>query len=225
VICRGRPQGRDDVCHVEEVMLARFPARIIIAAFVEVIHALVPLKLDPAIFANVIGIQRAGEHDRIAMTARSNDRIMLKVSALLPKNNIRQPIGALVFLQPGRLNMTEQIEAQMISRRAALGILGLAAALGAGMTATVLTSSDAEAQTSGTEQRQDKRQDKRQDRTDRRQQRRTSRTERRVARREARSARRETRRRGSTGSGTTTGSGTPRSGTTGSGTTGQVPRQ
>jgi hypothetical protein len=61
VICRGRPQGRDDVCHVEEVMLARFPARIIIAAFVEVIHALVPLKLDPAIFANVIGIQRAGE--------------------------------------------------------------------------------------------------------------------------------------------------------------------
>jgi hypothetical protein len=150
---------------------------------------------------------------------------MLKVSALLPKNNIRQPIGALVFLQPGRLNMTEQIEAQMISRRAALGILGLAAALGAGMTATVLTSSDAEAQTSGTEQRQDKRQDKRQDRTDRRQQRRTSRTERRVARREARSERRETRRRGSTGSGTTTGSGTPRSGTTGSGTTGQVPRQ
>jgi hypothetical protein len=198
-------------------MLARFPARIIIAAFVEVIHALAPLKLDPAIFANVIGIQRAGEHDRIAVTARSNDRIMLKVSALLPKNNIRQPIGALVFLQPGRLNMTEQIEAQMISRRAALGILGLAAALGAGMTATVLTSSDAEAQTSGTEQRQD--------RTDRRQQRRTSRTERRVARREARSQRRETRRRGSTGSGTTTGSGTPRSGTTGSGTTGQVPRQ
>jgi len=111
--------------------------------------------------------------------------------------------------------MSEKAEAQMISRRTAFWILGTGAALGMGMPVAVLTASDAEAQTSGTERRQDRRQD----RTERRQDRRTSRTERRTARREGRSDRREMRRTGTTGSGTTG------SGTTGSGTTGQTPRQ
>jgi hypothetical protein len=85
----------------------------------------------------------------------------------------------------------------MISRRAAFRILALAV-----VPATVLTTSDAEAQTPGTERREDRRQD----RTERRQERRTSRTE-----------RRDTRRTGTTGSGT--------SGTTGSGNSSQPPRE
>jgi Ni/Co efflux regulator RcnB len=104
--------------------------------------------------------------------------------------------------------MSEKIETQMISRRAAFRIVALAL-----VPATVLTTSDAEAQTSGTERRQDRRQD----RTDRRQERRTGRTERRDTRRESRSERRDTRGPGTTGSGT--------SGTTGSGNKGQAPRE
>jgi 3-oxoacyl-[acyl-carrier-protein] synthase III len=109
--------------------------------------------------------------------------------------------------------MSEKIETQIVSRRVVLSLLGLATAFGAGMPATVLTTSDAEAQTAGTERRQDRRQG----RTERRQERRTSRTERRDVRRESRSERRDTRRTGTTGSGT--------SGTSGSGNTGQAPRQ
>jgi hypothetical protein len=134
--------------------------------------------------------------------------IIPKDNCVLPKCSISQPINALALLQLGRLNMSEKIETQMISRRAAFRILALAV-----VPATVLTALGAEAQTSGTERRQDRRQD----RTERRQERRTSRTERREVRREGRSERRDTRRTGTTGSGT--------SGTTGSGSTGQPPRE
>jgi hypothetical protein len=98
--------------------------------------------------------------------------------------------------------MSEKIEAQMISRRTAFRILGVAT-LGMGMPAVVLTAPDAEAQTPGMERRQDRR---------------TGRHERRQDRRTGRTERRQERRTGTTGSGTTG------SGTTGSGTTGQVPR-
>ena len=106
--------------------------------------------------------------------------------------------------------MSEKIEAQMISRRTAFRILGVAT-FGLGMPAVVLTTPDAEAQTPGMERRQDRR---------------TGRHERRQDRRTGRTERRQERRTGTTGAGTTgtTGSGTTGSGTTGSGTTGQAPR-
>jgi len=91
--------------------------------------------------------------------------------------------------------MYEKIEAQMTTRRTAFWILGMAA-FGMGMPAAVLTASDAEAQTPGTERRQD--------------------------RRTGRHERRQERRTGTTG---TTGTGSPGTGTTGTGTTGQAPRQ
>ena len=52
--------------------------------------------------------------------------------------------------------MCEEIEAQMTTRRTAFWILGMAA-FGMGMPAAVLTASDAEAQTPGTERRQERR--------------------------------------------------------------------
>jgi hypothetical protein len=102
--------------------------------------------------------------------------------------------------------MYEKIEAQMTTRRTAFWILGMAA-FGMGMPAAVLTASDAEAQTPGTERRQDRR---------------TGRHERRQDRRTGRTERRQERRTGTTG---TTGTGSPGTGTTGTGTTGQAPRQ
>ena len=74
--------------------------------------------------------------------------------------------------------MSEIIESELISRRKALGLLGLAAVLG--LTASsVVSVSDAEAQTAGMERRQgrrggrqDRRQGRRGGRQDRRQQRR-----------------------------------------------------
>jgi hypothetical protein len=83
--------------------------------------------------------------------------------------------------------MCEKIEAQMISRRTAFWILGMAA-FGMGMPAAVLTASDADAQTAGTERRQERR---------------TGRTERRQERRTGRTERRQERRTGTTGTGTT----------------------
>ena len=76
--------------------------------------------------------------------------------------------------------MSEKLNSEMISRRRACSLLGLVVALGFAVpTATVLTMSDAEAQTAGMERRQERRTG----RTERRQERRTGRTERRQERR------------------------------------------
>jgi L-aminopeptidase/D-esterase-like protein len=89
--------------------------------------------------------------------------------------------------------MSAIIGSEMISRRKALSLMGLAAAFGLAATPTVLAVSVAEAQTVGME---------------RRHARRVGRHERREARRAARHERREVRRTGTTtgaGTGTTTG--------------------
>ena len=90
--------------------------------------------------------------------------------------------------------MTEKIKSELISRRRAFSLLGLTAALGFAVPSTVLTMSDAEAQTVGMERRQERR---------------TGRHERRETRRTGRHERRETRRGGST---ETTGTGTTSTG-------------
>ena len=87
--------------------------------------------------------------------------------------------------------MTEKIKSDLISRRTAFSLLGVTAALGFAVPATVLTVSDAEAQTSGMERRGERR---------------AGRHERRDTRREGRHERRDTRRGGgaeTTGTGTT----------------------
>ena len=75
--------------------------------------------------------------------------------------------------------MSEIIKSEMISRRKALSLMGLAAAFGLAAAPTVLTVSDAEAQTAGMERRQERRSG----RQERRDERRTGRTERREQRR------------------------------------------
>ena len=75
--------------------------------------------------------------------------------------------------------MNAIIESAMISRRKALSLLGLTAAFGFAAVPTVLTVSDAEAQTVG----MNRRQERRAARHERRQERRTARTERRQERR------------------------------------------
>jgi hypothetical protein len=89
--------------------------------------------------------------------------------------------------------MSAIIRSEMISRRKALSLMGLAAAFGLAAAPTVLAVSDAEAQTVGMERRQERR---------------AGRHERREARRAGRHERREVRRTGTTtgaGTGTTTG--------------------
>ena len=87
--------------------------------------------------------------------------------------------------------MSAIIKSEMISRRKALSLMGLAAAFGLAAAPTVLTVSDAEAQTVGMERRQERR---------------TGRHERREVRRTGRHERREVRRTGTnTSTGTTTG--------------------
>jgi Ni/Co efflux regulator RcnB len=87
--------------------------------------------------------------------------------------------------------MNAIIRSEMISRRKALSLMGLAAAFGLAAAPTVLAVSDAEAQTVGMERRQERR---------------TARHERREERRTARTERREERRTGTnTAPGTTTG--------------------
>jgi hypothetical protein len=87
--------------------------------------------------------------------------------------------------------MSAIIKSEMISRRKALSLMGLAAAFGLAAAPTVLTVSDAEAQTVGMERRQERR---------------AGRHERREVRRAARTERREVRRTGiNTSTGTTTG--------------------
>ena len=91
--------------------------------------------------------------------------------------------------------MIEKIKSELISRRTAFSLLGITAALGLAVPATVLTVPDAEAQTGGMERRQERR---------------TGRHERREDRREGRQERRDTRRGGGT---ETTGTGTGTTGT------------
>ena len=91
--------------------------------------------------------------------------------------------------------MTETTETKGLTRRSIFSMLGLAA-LAIAVPPTLLTTSEAEAQSSttapvtGTERRQERRED----RTERRQERRSGRTERRQARRTARTERRQERR-------------------------------
>ena len=61
-----------------------------------------------------------------------------------------------------------EAETQMISRRGAFSLLGLAAALGIAVPTTVLTVSDAEAQTAGMERREEWRGGRQQNRQSRR---------------------------------------------------------
>ena len=58
---------------------------------------------------------------------------------------------------PGGFNMGKTIGSEGISRRKALSLLGLAAMFGLAASSTVLTISDAEAQTIGMERRQSRR--------------------------------------------------------------------
>jgi hypothetical protein len=64
--------------------------------------------------------------------------------------------------------MSEQIQSEMISRRRALSLLGIAAALGLAVPPAVLTVSDAEAQTAGMQRRAARRAARRQRREERR---------------------------------------------------------
>jgi hypothetical protein len=75
--------------------------------------------------------------------------------------------------------MRDRAKSETISRRAALSLLGLAGAAALGGATTVLTASDAEAQTAGMDRRQDRRTDRRDRREDRRDDRQERRTERR----------------------------------------------
>ena len=79
--------------------------------------------------------------------------------------------------------MNAIINSEMISRRKAISLMGLAAAFGLAAAPTVLAVSDAEAQTVGMERRQERR---------------AGRHERREARRTGRHERREVRRTGTT---------------------------
>ena len=75
--------------------------------------------------------------------------------------------------------MNEEIKSELISRRRVCSLLGLTAALGFAVPATVLTVSDAEAQTVGMQRRHERRVG----RHERREDRRTGRHERRQDRR------------------------------------------
>jgi hypothetical protein len=83
------------------------------------------------------------------------------------------------FIQSGRFDMSAITKSEMISRRKAVSLMGLAAAFGFAAAPTILAVSDAEAQTVGMERRQARRDDRHQRRDDRR----TGRTERREERR------------------------------------------
>ena len=88
------------------------------------------------------------------------------------------------------IGVSEEIKLEAISRRKALSVVGLGAALVLLVPSALM--SDAEAQETGTERRQERRTR----RTERRQERRTRRTERRQERRKGRAERREVRRKG-----------------------------
>ena len=105
--------------------------------------------------------------------------------------------------------MSAIIKSETISRRKALSLMGLAAAFGLAAAPTVLTVSDAEAQTAAAPTAaaptaaaptagMERRQERRAARHERRQERRMARTERRQERRAGRHERREVRRTGTT---------------------------
>ena len=98
--------------------------------------------------------------------------------------------------------MSAVIKSEMISRRKALSMMGLAASFGLAGAPAVLTITNAEAQTPGMERREERREG----RQDRREERRTGRTERREERRTGTT----TGTGANTGTGTTTGTGTPK---------------
>jgi hypothetical protein len=64
--------------------------------------------------------------------------------------------------------MSEKIEAGAVSRRTAFWILGVGAAFGAGLPASLLTAPDAEAQTAGMERRHERREARQENRENRR---------------------------------------------------------
>ena len=64
--------------------------------------------------------------------------------------------------------MSEKINSEMISRRRAISLVGLAAALSVAVPATMLVVSDAEAQTGGMERRDERRTGRQDRRTTRR---------------------------------------------------------
>ena len=105
--------------------------------------------------------------------------------------------------------MTEKIELELISRRRAFSLLGLTAALSFAVPATVLTVSDAEAQTPGMERRDDRQEGRQQGRDDRQEGRQEGRQDRRDGGDQSDST-------GSSGSGSS-GSGSSGSGSSGSG--------
>ncbi len=80
--------------------------------------------------------------------------------------------------------MSEKIESEMISRRKAFSLLGLAAALGLAVPPTVLMVSDADAETAGMERRHERREHRRERRHERREHREERRHERREHREE-----------------------------------------
>jgi len=91
--------------------------------------------------------------------------------------------------------MSETIKLDVISRRKALSLMGLAAMFGLAASSTVLTVSDAEAQTVGMERREERREGRREGRHVRREGRRIGRHVRREGRRIGREVRREGRER------------------------------
>jgi hypothetical protein len=93
------------------------------------------------------------------------------------------------FTNCGSFDMSDIIKSDVISRRKALSLLGLAAMFGLAASSTVLTASDADAQTVGMERREGRREGRRM----RREGRREGRHVRREGRREGREMRREAR--------------------------------
>jgi len=74
--------------------------------------------------------------------------------------------------------MSEKIKSEVVSRRRALSLLGLAAALGLAVPSTMATVSDAEAEETGMERRHERREHRRERRHERREHRRERREER-----------------------------------------------
>jgi len=138
------------------------------------------------------GVLRAAKAGLECLTPSA--QLMVAGPPLLMWNNVGTlALGALAegSSSQGRFDMSAIIKSEMISRRKALSLMGLAAAFGLAAAPTVLTVSDAEAQTVGMERRQERR---------------AGRHERREVRRAGRHERREVRRTGTnTAPGTTTG--------------------
>jgi hypothetical protein len=138
-------------------------------------------------------------------------QVMVAGPPLLMWNNVGTlALGALAdgSSSQRRFDMSAIIKSEMISRRKALSLMGLAAAFGLAAAPTVLTVSDAEAQTAAAPTATAPTATAPTAGMGRRQARRMARTERRQMRRTARTERRQVRRTGTTtgtGTGTTTG--------------------